>query len=177
MTPRTSTGIAAEGDFTASGYWFDATSEERAVEVLNALRTYRAAETAMRQRTRISMKMGETDLKAIRFLLRAERRGDAVSAKDLADHLGITTPSTSVLINRLVKSGHLQRRVHPTDKRGVLLTATGGSDDEVRATMAGMHARMIAAAEALSPEQAETISTFLARMAAALDPDPSEITE
>lgn len=161
----------AASDFSASGYWYDATAEERAVEVLNALRVYRAAEASMRQRTRTSMKMGETDLKAIRFLLQAQRRESVVSAKDLADHLDITTASTSVLINRLVASGHLERRPHPTDGRGVLIIATGDSDEEVRATMAGMHARMIGVAEGLSPDEAAVVAEFLASMVTALEPD------
>ena len=164
-------GSVGPGDFSASGYWYDSTAEERAVEVLNALRRYRSAEADMRKRTRTSMKMGDTDLRAIRFLLQAQRRGSTVSAKELADHLGVTTASTSVLVNRLVKSGHLERHTHPTDGRGVLITATGGSDEEVRATMAGMHARMISLAENLSVDQARDVTAFLTGMIAALEPD------
>ncbi|GAA4265368.1 MarR family winged helix-turn-helix transcriptional regulator [Frondihabitans peucedani] len=157
--------------FDASGYWYEKTDAERSVEVLNALRRYRAAESEMRRRTRTSMKMGETDLAAIRYLLRAERNDQPISAKDLADHLGITTASTSVLINRLVKSGHLERLPHPSDRRGVLLRATGASDVEVRATLDGMHARMILLAEALSADEARVIATFLHDMAEAVDID------
>ena len=62
----------------ASGYWFpDDDATQRGVAVLNALRRYRAAETAMRRRTRDSMGMGETDLLAVRFLLQAQRSGTA----------------------------------------------------------------------------------------------------
>jgi DNA-binding MarR family transcriptional regulator len=164
-----STPSAASRTFEASGFWYDVTAEERATEVLNALRRYRQAEKEMRERTRTSMKMGETDLAAIRFLLRAQRAGETVSAKTLSEHLAITTASTSVLINRLVKSGHLQRHAHPTDRRGVLITATGGSDDEVRATMAGMHARMISAAENLDADAARAVTEFLREMTAAID--------
>jgi DNA-binding MarR family transcriptional regulator len=155
--------------FDPSGYWYEQGSEERATAVLNALRRYRQAEKDMRARTQTSMQMGETDLAAIRFLLRAQRRGTSVSAKELAGHLGITTASTSVLINRLVKSGHLERHAHPTDRRGVLITATDGSDEEVRATLAGMHARMIAAAERLGPEEARAVVDFLRSMTEAVD--------
>jgi DNA-binding MarR family transcriptional regulator len=157
--------------YDASGYWYASTDEERGVEVLNSLRRYRAAESEMRRRTRTSMKMGETDLAAIRFLLRAQRRGETVSAKSLADSLGITSASTSVLINRLVRSGHLQRHEHPTDKRGVLLTATGDSDGEVRATMASMHARMIHAAESMSADESAAVVRFLTEMTSAIEVD------
>jgi DNA-binding MarR family transcriptional regulator len=157
--------------YDATGYWYTSSDEERGVEVLNALRRYRAAESEMRRRTRASMKMGETDLAAIRFLLRAQRRDETVSAKELADHLGVTSASTSVLINRLVRSGHLERHAHPTDKRGVLLTATGDSHSEVRATMAGMHTRMIHAAESLTADESAAVVGFLREMASAIEID------
>ena len=161
----------APAEFDASGYWYAQTAEQRGVEVLNALRRYRAAESEMRKRTRTSMKMGETDLQAIRYLLQAQRRGRTVSAKDLARHLQITTASTSVLIGRLVKSGHLQRHADPDDRRAVLLTTTGDSNDEVRATLAGMHARMIVAAEHLDADDAAAVVWFLREMTAAVEVD------
>jgi len=162
---------ATAAPFDASGYWYSSSSEERGVTVLNTLRAYRAAEVAMRARTRKSMKMNDTDLAALRFLLRAQRRGETVSAKELAAQLGITSASTSVLINRLEASGHMRRQPHPTDKRGVLLTATGESNSEVRDTMAAMHARMIATAESLDPDQAAVVVGFLQTMTAAIEID------
>lgn len=159
----------AAATFDQSGYWYDQDDAERGAVVLNALRRYRQAEKDMRARTRLSMRMGETDLTAIRFLLREQRANRSVSATQLAEHLGVTTASTAVLIGRLERSGHISRQPNPADKRGVLLTATGSSDDEVRATMAGMHARMILAAERLDPEIARGVVDFLTDMTAALD--------
>ncbi len=51
----------------------------------------------------------------------------------------------------------------------MLLTATGDSDDELRATMAGMHARMILAAEKLDPDVARGVVEFLTEMTEAID--------
>ena len=160
---------AAAATFDQSGYWYDQDDAERGAVVLNALRRYRQAEKDMRARTRVSMKMGETDLTAIRFLLREQRANRPVNATQLAEHLGITTASTAVLINRLEKSGHISRQPNPADKRGVLLTATGSSDDEVRATMAGMHAKMILAAERLEPAIAYGVVKFLQEMTDAVE--------
>ncbi len=81
------------------------------------LRRYRAAETAMRERTRISMGMNETDLMALRFLLREQRAGRIVRAIDIARMLNISTASTTTLIDRLEKGGHVRREAHPTDRR------------------------------------------------------------
>lgn len=166
---------ATAAPFDASGYWYSSSTEERGVTVLNTLRAYRAAEVAMRARTRKSMKMNDTDLAALRFLLRAQRLGDPVSAKELAAQLKITSASTSVLINRLVASGHMLRHPHPTDKRAVLLTATGDSNSEVRDTMAAMHARMISTAESLDADEAAAVVGFLQRMTAAIEIDDHHV--
>lgn len=155
----------------AAGYWYeqDTAQKTRAVRVLNALRDYKAAESAMRRRTRDSMSMGETDLLALRYLLEAESRGQQLSPKDLAVRLGITSASMTSLIDRLVRSGHVRREPHPTDRRALVLRPTPGSDEEVRKTLGAMHERMIAAAGALSEDEAETVIGFLEGIRAAVD--------
>lgn len=139
------------------------------MRVLNALRDYRASEAAMRRRTRAAMSMGETDLLALRYLLEAHSQGRELSPKDLAGKLGITSASMTTLVDRLVRSGHVSREPHPTDRRALLLRPTPGSDEEVRKTLGKMHERMIEVAAALSPEQAETVVDFLTCMAEAVD--------
>ncbi|HBS73426.1 MAG TPA: MarR family transcriptional regulator, partial [Microbacterium sp.] len=63
---------------TESAYWYGEDRDdrrERAVALLQAFRLYRAAEVAMRRRTREAMSMGENDLLVLRYLLRAQREG------------------------------------------------------------------------------------------------------
>ncbi|MFZ7086491.1 MarR family winged helix-turn-helix transcriptional regulator [Curtobacterium sp. RRHDQ10] len=159
----------------ASGYWYPGTAEHSGVDVLNALRRYRAAETAMRRRTRDSMGMGETDLLAVRFLLQAQKADRSVSPKDLAAHLRISSASTTILIDRLVKSGHVRRDPHPTDRRALVITPTSDTDAEVRATLGRMHSRMMEIAESLSPAEAATVTRFLDGVREAVDAiDPVE---
>ena len=153
----------------SSGYWYSSDRTGRGVAVLNALRDYRAAEAAMRRRTRSAMRMGETDLLAIRFLLKSQAAGRIVTPKDLAAHLSISTASTTVLIDRLVRSGHVERRPHPTDRRALVIAPTIASDDEVRATLGEMHRRMIDVAEELEADEAVAVLDFLERMRDAVD--------
>lgn len=153
------------------GYWYPPSREHRAtaVSVLNALREYRASESAMRRRTRSSMEMGESDLLALRLLLEAERSGAAVQPKELAARLGMTSASMTALIDRLVSSGYITRGPHPTDRRAVILKPTSDADAEVRHTLGNMHARMIEVAESLTPEQAQAVTDFLKSMRDAVD--------
>jgi DNA-binding MarR family transcriptional regulator len=152
----------------STGYWYDAGAVERGIAVLNALRAYRTAEQAMRKRTRDSMGMGDTDLAALRLLLAAERTGTSVSPGDLAKRLGITGASVSVMLDRLEKSGHVERRADPNDGRRVVVVATISSDSEVRETLGGMHVAMMDVAQSLDPDEAEAVERFLRRMTAAV---------
>lgn len=156
-----------------SRYWYarsdDDAARHRAVELLQAFRMYRAAELAMRRRTRQSMNMGENDLLVLRFLLRAQREGRDVSPTEITRYLGVSTASTTAIIDRLEKSGHVRRERHPTDRRSLHITATAASDDEVRATLGDMHARMLAAVEDMTPEESAVVISCLARLQDAVD--------
>lgn len=155
---------------SGAGYWYpDESSTPHAVEVLSAMRAYRASEMSMRRRTRERMAMGETDLVAVQHLLRQQRSGVLVTGKDLASHLAISSASTTVLIDRLVRSGHLLRKPHPTDRRGIVVEATADSDQQVRETLQEMHGRMLEIAEGLDAAEAEVVVNFLRRMSAAVD--------
>jgi DNA-binding MarR family transcriptional regulator len=112
--------------------------------------------------------MGETDLLALRCLLRAQAGGERVGPKDLSRFLGITTASTTSLIDRLVASGHVHREPHPTDRRSLIIVPTAVADSEVRETLGVMHHRMMAVAEELSVEEARVVINFLRHMSAAL---------
>ena len=137
--------------------------------VIVALAEYRAAEEAMRRRTGDQMRMGVTDLQALRFLLKAQGEGRVVSGRDLGDHLGMTSASVTALLDRLTKSGHVQRAPHPTSRRSNMILATPGSDDEVRQTLGAMHSRMIAVARRLEVEDARVIARFFAGLTTAID--------
>ena len=154
---------------SGSGYWYgpdDGLDPPGAV--LQALREYRNVEVARRRSTRDSMGMGETDLLALRFLLRAQAAGEQAGPKDLSRLLGLTTASTTSLIDRLVSRGHVRREPHPTDRRSLVIVPTAATDSEVRATLGEMHRRMMAVAEELSEEEARTVVKFLRRMSEAI---------
>jgi hypothetical protein len=93
---------------STAGYWYE-DSAVSAVDVLNALRRYRTAESAAQRRAREALGIGENALLALRFLIDAEHDGRTVNAKDLAERLEITAASTSALVDRLVRSGHVER--------------------------------------------------------------------
>ena len=137
--------------------------------VVTALLEYRAAEEAMRRRTGNLMRMGAADLQALRFLLKAQAEDRIVTGRDLGDHMGMTSASVTGLLDRLTASGHVQRSPHPTSRRSNMITATPGSDVEVRETLGRMHARMISVASGLDAEQARLIASFLLDLTNSVD--------
>ena len=121
------------------------------------------------------MGMGETDILALRYLLRVQASGKQVVPKDLSRFLNITSASTTSLIDRLVASGHVRREAHPSDRRSVVVVPTVESDKEVRETLGAMHRRMMAVAEGLSAEEARIVVDFLQRMTESLQHREEEI--
>ncbi len=160
------------------GYWYDESpgQRERARRVLEALRTYRAAESAMRRRTRDSMSMGENELLALRFLLR--QPGHSARPAELVKYLGVTSASITTMLDRLEKSGRVERIANPTDRRSIFVKATAHADDEVRETLGRMHGLMYDVAVGMSAEAQEHVVEFLRQMSDAVDGvDPVVVDE
>jgi len=159
----------SEGRADTVGYWYDDAPghRERARRVLEALRTYRAAESAMRRRTRDSMAMGENEMLALRFLLR--QPDHSARPAELVKYLGVTSASITTMLDRLERSGRVQRVAHPTDRRSIFVKATMDANAEVRETLGRMHGLMYDVAVGLSPEAQEHVVAFLQQMADAVD--------
>lgn len=108
--------------------WSPKTSHDRAVlDVLLAVRAFSDAMDRMHGGMKDDMDMNASDLSALRMLIMREQRGDPVSPHDLAEHLRISTASTTKLLDRLTVSGHVERRPHPTDRRARVIVLTDRS--------------------------------------------------
>src|SRR3990172_6764474 len=58
---------------------------------------------------------------ALALLAMERTNAEGAPMRELADELGVTVPTTTGLIDRLVREGLAQRRPHPTDRRVFLL--------------------------------------------------------
>ena len=152
-----------EAPEAAESYWYDEDAQdvERAVEVLRALRRFKAADSAMRAKTQADMDMNETDLLALRYLIAAEAREHPVGPKELAQSLSISSAATAKLLARLTRSGHIVREPHPTDRRAQILHPSPDAHHEVRKTLGDMHERMLFVAQSYAPAEQRVIISFL----------------
>lgn len=63
------------------------------------------------------------------------RRSPGKSLADLAEHLGITPPSTSKLVDGLVKRGLVDRQDFPVDRRRIVLMLTPAGAELAEASL------------------------------------------
>ncbi|WP_348788108.1 MarR family transcriptional regulator [Leifsonia sp. NPDC080035] len=134
---------------------------DQIVRLLGAIRGWREAEQRLSFVSRSHMKLNETDMKALRYIIASMNAGVPVTAGALSDHLHVSTASVTKLLDRLEKAGHVVRRPHPTDRRAVTVEITPETHREVRRTMGLQHARRFEVAKALTPAERETVTRFL----------------
>jgi DNA-binding MarR family transcriptional regulator len=103
--------------------------------------------------------VNRTDLALLGLL---DSRGP-LSAGELAAGLGLTPPSTTVAIQRLVEAGYVARTVDPVDRRRAIVEMTEAARDRIRAMYGPLGAEGAKELAEYSDEQLETIYRFLER--------------
>lgn len=139
------------------------------VRVLVGIRSWREAEQAISFRSRSDMKLNETDMKALRFLVAAKGRNATVTPGMLSEHLAISSASTTKLLDRLEVAGHVERTRHPTDRRSLSIRITQRTHEQVRDGAGRMHAHRFNVAAALTPEEREVVIRFLDELSRTAD--------
>ncbi len=151
--------------------WIPQTAREHAImDALLAIRAFVDALDRMHGGMRGDMDMNATDLAALRMLVLREQRGEAVSPHDVADHLRISTASTTKLLDRLSESGHVERHPHPSDRRARVIVLT----DESRRTFYRHFGERLKAmrdvAERYTEDELRLVTRFIAEMSEVMDP-------
>lgn len=131
------------------------------VEVLDSLRRWHRTERRMSEESRRYMKLGETDMRALRFAIAAERHGRAVTPRMLAGHLGISTASVTKMLDRLAAAHHIRRTPHPEDRRSTVVEVTEETRRAARESVGRRHAERFRVAAELSGEDREVVIRFL----------------
>ncbi|CAN5281152.1 hypothetical protein BH11ACT3_BH11ACT3_18370 [soil metagenome] len=104
-----------------------------------------------------------TDLAAMEQLVESGPLGPA----ELARRLGMSRPAITASVDRLTELGHVSRAVHPTDRRGVVVTAEGASIQRVMGMLLPMISDVDAALDGFDAEQQAIIADYLERVVAA----------
>jgi DNA-binding MarR family transcriptional regulator len=145
------------------------------VGVMNAMFRWREAEQRVSAASRRYMRLGETDMRAIRFAIVMADRGEHVTARDIANHLGISSASTTKLLDRLEVAGHIVRTRHPTDRRALAVVVNPETRTAAETTVGREHARRFRVAASLSPEEREVVTRFLQSMSQTSEDDWDDV--
>jgi DNA-binding MarR family transcriptional regulator len=116
-------------------------------------RVHRALLTSTASRWR-DLDISMPQLRALYFL----RDEDEVSVGRLAELFGVGLPAASLLADRLVRAGFVDRRDDPSDRRRVLLGLTRSGNRLVTELREGSYSQLRRWMAALSPDDLEALS-------------------
>jgi DNA-binding MarR family transcriptional regulator len=134
--------------------------------LMAALARLRAAEQELTEASLRYMKLGQTDMRALHFLIVCENTGALATPGAIAQALGISSASTTKLLDRLERAGHLRRSRHPSDRRALVITIEPATRSSAMATVGATQARRVEAARRLLPAEREVVIAFLEDMTA-----------
>jgi len=133
--------------------------------LMKALGGLRDAEDRLSEASLRYMRLNHTDMRALHFLIACANRNAVATPGALAAHLGISTASTTKLLDRLERGGHIVRSRHPTDRRALAISITPETRRAALDTVGRQHAKRFHAAARLSPEERDVVIRFLVDMA------------
>ncbi|MCR8672031.1 MarR family winged helix-turn-helix transcriptional regulator, partial [Agrococcus sp. HG114] len=139
---------------------------EEVIDLFDALRRWHRASDAHSEASRRYMRLSENDMRAIRFIMATTRDERIVTSTMLSEHLGITGPSVTKMLDRLERGGHIRREPHPTDRRALSLVVSDGTQRTASATVGRDHARRFAIACSMTSAERRTVTRFLRQLAA-----------
>lgn len=87
--------------------------------------------------------------------------GGGVAVSDIGEHLGVTNPAASQMVDRLVHQGLLERSECPDDRRMKMLALTQKGKQLVQESIEARQRWMHQLTAALTPEEQESIGAAL----------------
>ncbi len=130
-------------------------------EVMAALGRLRSAENELSEASMRYMKLNQSDMRALHYLIVASNTREIATPGAIAAHLKISTASTTKLLDRLEKAGHIMRQPHPSDRRALAITITAKTKTAAMETVGKQQAKRFYAAARLTPEQRDVVIGFL----------------
>lgn len=135
-----------------------------AAAVLDALWAYEAAEGAIRLRLRDAMLVCENDLVALEKLIDAQDHDVALTPTNITRELGISSASTTAMLDRLERSGYLRREPHPSDRRKVFISLGDRPIESLRRSGSEVQHRVEDVIADMPAGSATVLIDFLSRM-------------
>jgi DNA-binding MarR family transcriptional regulator len=136
-------------------------TEDSARHLLSALRRLTGAFTAMGHRFGERHKLSRSEVAALIVIIEATAQGASIGTVDLARKIGMSAPSATVLIDRLVSTGLVIRKRHESDGRRVVLTPTETARAAGREHFGAMNDVLLEMLKSHSAKDLETAANIL----------------
>ena len=134
-------------------------------QVIGAVRDYNFSNVLFRNTIVEKLGVNITDWECLGLLL---QKGVSTPT-ELSKHTGLTSGATTAMLDRLERSGIIERRRNPEDRRGTLIVI----DKEKAAEIATILASAISAQEQLfsdyTAKELEFLSDFISKLAKVID--------
>ncbi|MEV8182069.1 MarR family transcriptional regulator [Specibacter sp. NPDC078692] len=129
--------------------------------VMAALGRLREAEQQLSDASLKYMKLNQTDMRALHYLIVSANTGTIATPGAIAAHLKISTASTTKLLDRLERAQHITRSPHPSDRRALAIAITSKTHDAAMDTVGRQQSKRFYSAARLTPEEREVVIRFL----------------
>lgn len=129
--------------------------------LMGAIGELREAEQRLSLASRRYMRLNDTDMRALHYLIVCANRDAIATPSGIAQHLGISTAATTKLLDRLEKSSHIHRAAHPTDRRALAITISKETRHAAMETVGRQQSKRFYAAARLTREEREVVIRFL----------------
>ncbi|MCW4457860.1 MarR family winged helix-turn-helix transcriptional regulator [Microbacterium sp. MPKO10] len=133
--------------------------------LMASLARLRDAEQRLTEASLQYMKLNQSDMRALHYLIVAENRHTIATPGAIATHLAISTASTTKLLDRLERAGHITRQPHPHDRRALAISITPTTREAALNTVGRQQAKRFYAAARLSSDERQIVARFLDDMA------------
>lgn len=110
------------------------------------------------------MKLNQTDMRALHYLIVSANRGVIATPGAIATHLRISTASTTKLLDRLERAGHITRQAHPSDRRALAISITPATQTAAMNTVGRQQAKRFHSAARLTGPERDVVIRFLEDM-------------
>lgn len=144
---------------------------ERVRQVLMAVRDYNISTILFRNTVVEKLGVNIADWECLGLLL---QKGVSTPT-ELSEHTGLTSGATTAMLDRLEKSGVIERRRNPDDRRGTLIVIV----PEKAAELTGLFAHAQAAQNQLlatyTDQELDFLSDFIDKLAKVIDQERGEM--
>ena len=145
--------------------------------LIRALREYTELSERVVDLTGAAHGLHRTDMRTLSLLMRRQAQGLVTTPSDLSRILGLSSASTTALVDRMERQGHAQRTRSETDRRSVSISHTDSAAQEGRALFVPIAQHTMRHLSQFTDEELETAVRVLQAATAAMADAERELGE